>query len=283
MVGAKYKTMKKTALLIDLTYDCNMQCPWCIASDKMTGNIKGPMSLVDFDKLVSYLKKNKFDSYSIEGGEPLLYFEHFKELVKVIKYLHNEAQFKIYTNGTLVTHEIALFLNEHDFSTAISVNVEGYKGLLNFMRIASDGDEVFNAINTLRHLDIRAVIPRMGSFAYESILLHNIFPSAQIESVPDYTQLSSWTMEDVSFIRKELETLVSKTPNYRCWHVLLQGFKHYCRCENKKHFELGSATIRQTLSVEGTSGCNYFRRVMNPSVYLAYQDLCEEFYGICED
>ena len=267
-------------IILDLTYDCNMKCPWCVARYVGAEKLAGQISESSYAKVMEHLKQEQYDLYTFHGGEPLLYPELLKRYIKDIKAIKPKAKMMLYTNGTLITQDIAFLLNDNNVHACISLNAEGYKGLMHFIQTAPDAEEIFKTIRQLRSYDIRVVKQRFKPFAYESLLLHNIFMNCSINTVPDYTTLKDWTQADIDFIRKELTLLKDKAKYFYTWHTLMQGFKHGCDCTDKKHYYLVTEDVREDPEATNTqSGCSFFRRNMPIHLYTQYQDLCEEFYG----
>ena len=267
-------------IILDLTYDCNMKCPWCVARYVGAEKLKGPISDSSYVKVINHLRQEKYDLYTFHGGEPLLYPDILARYIKDIKAMNPNAKMMLYTNGTLITQDIAFLLNNNNVHACISLNAEGYKGLMHFIHTAPDAEEIFKTIRQLRSYDIRVVKQRFNPFAYESLLLHNIFMNCTINIVPDYTTLKDWTQTDIDFIDKELTLLKTKAPYFYTWHTLMQGFKHACDCNDKKHYYLVTEDVRTDPEATATqSGCSFFRRNMPLHLYTQYQDLCEKYYG----
>jgi len=74
--------------------------------------------LAFFEELRSY----SVLSVTLSGGEPLIY-ENFKAVIEGI--VSNRMQFSILTNGTLITEELALFLEETKRCNSVQVSLDG--------------------------------------------------------------------------------------------------------------------------------------------------------------
>ena len=266
-------------ILIDLTYDCNMKCPWCVARYVGAEDMKGPMPPEAYEKLMNHLKDTKYDLYTFHGGEPTLYPELLKQAVCDIRDMQPEAKMMLYTNGTRLTPQLVRFLNDKKIHVWISLEAEGYKGLLQFMQYAEAPEDSFKNIQELKSVDIRVVVCQGKPFAYQALLLHNIFPLISVNIVPDYTTLNELALQDIAFMRAELERLKRSAPNYKKWSGLMQGFKHSCSCVDKFHFYLATEEIATDPQAETGHGCSFFRRQMGGRLYDEYQKLCSDFYG----
>lgn len=67
--------------------------------------------------IIDWINKECFDLIVFEGGEPLLYIEHIKQLVSSI---NTKSQYKFVTNGTLLTDEIVEWLNANNVNVLVS-------------------------------------------------------------------------------------------------------------------------------------------------------------------
>ncbi len=101
---------------------------------------------------------NKRRVYRFYGGEPLLYKELFKKVLKIIL-RHDTGPYtiSIITNGTLIDEKIVKLLKELNINIAISL--DGPENINDLMRIKPDGSgsyhEIVSAINLLRKFNIR--------------------------------------------------------------------------------------------------------------------------------
>lgn len=114
-----------------VTERCNMGCPGCYVRFKYRND-------EDFDnsdatkarKVVDFLREeNRGDSFDIHflGGEPLIGFELMQEAIEYAEEVCEETEptFSVTTNATIVTDEIAEYLNEHDVT--VGVSFDGWK------------------------------------------------------------------------------------------------------------------------------------------------------------
>ncbi len=84
---------------ISVTDDCNLHCQGCW----VTGKIKNSrMNADELDRIITETKKQKSYFFGILGGEPLLYKPLFD-----IFHKHQDCYFQLFTNGTLITPEVA--------------------------------------------------------------------------------------------------------------------------------------------------------------------------------
>lgn len=142
---------KKTAIWFHITNECNLCCPYCyICKDNevMSWDIARKI----LDKSIKNCITNEFDNLTIKfaGGEPLLRFEFLKEVVNYAKLRTvNTAliiKFVLITNGTLITQDIAEFLQKEKFGVAISM--DGIGEYNDITRIFPDNSGSYNLIKT---------------------------------------------------------------------------------------------------------------------------------------
>ena len=85
-------------ILFDPTSACNMHCAGCWAG---TYGNRNNLSYEDMDKLITEGKSLGIYLYMLTGGEPLV---RKKDILKLAE-KHNDAEFSIYTNSTLVDED----------------------------------------------------------------------------------------------------------------------------------------------------------------------------------
>ena len=84
---------------ISVTDDCNLRCQGCWVTGKSKNNRLDPGQL---HQIIEETKAKGSYFFGILGGEPLLY----KPLFEVFR-RHPDCYFQLFTNGTMLTHEVA--------------------------------------------------------------------------------------------------------------------------------------------------------------------------------
>ncbi len=84
---------------ISVTDDCNLNCQGCWVTGKKKNARMEPEML---DKIITQSKEKGSYFFGILGGEPLMY----KPLFEVFR-KHSDCYFQLFTNGTLLTQELA--------------------------------------------------------------------------------------------------------------------------------------------------------------------------------
>ena len=261
-VQAETKTMN--TLVIPITYECNLHCPWC--TEKNTHTTKGSLTQKHIDTILNHISDNK-DTYqktTFQGGEPLLYPELIDLLTKEITKLEPKMEYQLYTNATQLTFPILETIHQNKINIITSIEAEGYKGLTNLIKHAKDPDNIFTILNNIPTLTNRMIILRNTPFAHSVLLLHSLLPDAQIETVLDYTTLSELTEQDLANTKKELNLL----PRYpHTWYTFMQQFTHKCT-STATWYESTTSTFRERCPAEQrpANGCKKMQ-TMKPDIY----------------
>lgn len=95
-------------LLLKLGTACNLGCPHCHQSQK---------NFVEHPRLIEWIKAQEFDRITFSGGEPLMYFDTIKRIMKEVG---KKPTYRMMSNGTLLSKEIAEFFNDYKVKYAIS-------------------------------------------------------------------------------------------------------------------------------------------------------------------
>lgn len=100
--------MLSKTILIKLGGKCNLSCGHCHCSKS------------DYEynpDIINYIQKNKFTEVIFSGGEPLLYMEIIREIVKQLGKCY---QFLFVSNCTLLDDDTVNFLNEYNIQVFLS-------------------------------------------------------------------------------------------------------------------------------------------------------------------
>ena len=95
---------------LKLGSNCNLQCKYCHAEH---------MDCQFNPEILPILKSWNLKRISFGGGEPLLYWNIIKQIVQ---YIGNDVQYRIVTNGTLLTQDIVDSCNQYNFLFFISLD-----------------------------------------------------------------------------------------------------------------------------------------------------------------
>lgn len=114
---AKGKDFFPAFNMISVTETCNLQCRGCWVS----AHGKKSLTPEQIDGVISQSKQKGSYFFGILGGEPLLYHGLLDVLAK-----HSDCYFQLFTNGTLLTDDIAMKLRALGNVTPL-VSIEGLK------------------------------------------------------------------------------------------------------------------------------------------------------------
>jgi len=127
--------------VISPTMRCNLRCEGCYAFEYRKS---GELTTDEFDRVITECKDLGMYFFTISGGEPFVR----EDLLDMLK-KHNDAFFQIYTNGTLITDDIADRLLELG-NAAPAISVEGYDRETNARRGKGTYERVLAAMARLK-------------------------------------------------------------------------------------------------------------------------------------
>ena len=158
----KYNVRKPLTVIIEPTYNCNLECKYCYVHQNAEKSIRmGEGTLENaITKFAFFNGKNEETRFLWHGGEPLFVgLGFYKEVVQIQGKLERKGykfDNSMQTNGTLINEETAEFFKKYNFS--IGLSIDGPKELNNKTRVykknknADRGtfDDILNAIHLLR-------------------------------------------------------------------------------------------------------------------------------------
>lgn len=246
----------------------------------MLGKNGGPIAPNEFERIIEHISSNSYDGFCFCGGEPLCWPNELREAMAIIRGLCPKARISIATNGTGVTKEMSNFFLAYDISVLLSVEAKGYKDLSMLVRNAVEPGCVFDNLRKIPELHIRSVLGGLGGCAFDICLLHNVFPTAQIEITPDRRKLSAYTLGDIEAFSKELRLLNKIAPLAGAWLSVLGAYGNKCNADVVR-YEIATKRFVHSCPIEqhDESGCCYFKRHMEPNVFKAYKEAVLKFMG----
>jgi uncharacterized protein len=136
--------------IVSITDRCNHICTYCQASSRYIGN-RVTAHKVDpqqLDRIVHFVLKSSNDRFTVEfqGGEPLLNFGAIEYLVhqfeEAARYQKKAVRFRLVSNLTTITREVASYLALHPFT--VSTSLDGLPELHNAFRRCPEGDDSYS-------------------------------------------------------------------------------------------------------------------------------------------
>ena len=117
---SKFLKRKVHTVFLMLGNSCNMNCRYCLQHPLITRQLTNEINpeIYDFlEECAEELGEKQKLHIQFYGGEPLLYFETIKEVVKHTK---DYCWFSVITNGKAVTKEMVAFFNAYEMPVTIS-------------------------------------------------------------------------------------------------------------------------------------------------------------------
>ncbi|MCR5837214.1 MAG: radical SAM protein [Lachnospiraceae bacterium] len=148
----EYYPTDLTDLRIEITYNCNGYCKYCIVYGNEIEKFENlnMIQLVDSLKQEEWFKKIK--TILLIGGEPLLCFDQIEYLLD-----NFDGEVRISTNGTLITSEMAKKMAKRNVMVYLSL--DGPEKEDNSMRIYKNGefmyDDIIRGLNYLLEENVR--------------------------------------------------------------------------------------------------------------------------------
>ena len=168
----KYGIDPPTFIVISPTQICNLKCKGCYASSSPETGIT-----MSFDILDRILKENHdiFGSrfVVVSGGEPMMYKSQEKTLLDVFE-KYNDTFFIFYTNGTLITKEIAEKLAETG-NAFPQISIEGLEKETDERRGKGVYQRILKSMEYLRDAGVPFSISVTGTRKNIDILLSDEF------------------------------------------------------------------------------------------------------------
>lgn len=111
-------------LVLRVTEKCNLNCRYCYAEVENPEDMTFEIAKCAIDEFYK-----KFGDFKIQftGGEPILNYELILEIVDYLKKIGISVPMNIQTNGTLLTKEKIIKLNENKIGISISIDGFGRK------------------------------------------------------------------------------------------------------------------------------------------------------------
>lgn len=142
------------AICFDMTRACNQACSYCFQQHDDERDKNKHLSFEDaIEGLAIVLPRplregqmrNQRVEFSFFGGEPLLRWDVVERIVHHVRcWIPCRHHFHVTTNATLMTPEIAKFMEEHKFSSIVSV--DGTEEAHNECRVRKDGSGTYTAV-----------------------------------------------------------------------------------------------------------------------------------------
>lgn len=155
-------------LVLLVSNDCNFRCLYCQIEENMENKNMINMSIEVAQKALDLLKRNSNvdakKTITITGGEPLLNIPVVKFIIERARASFENTRIVIFTNGSLVTNELARYFRDNDI--LVLVSLDGPEEMHNKVRMnkANKGtfDSAMNGYNILKDEGCNVGISAVG-------------------------------------------------------------------------------------------------------------------------
>ncbi|MFX1256195.1 MAG: radical SAM protein [Promethearchaeota archaeon] len=168
----------------ELTLQCNLKCVHCYANAQ--NELLKPLPLSFWESAFQQINEKGCSLLQLTGGEPFLH-PQFWEIAEVARKILPDSQIEIFSNGTLITPEIASKIAKLGFQVAISVH--GYTEDVHesITCVSGSFQKVLNGLQALQEANIST---RTECIVLDSSLLNLNFVSNYISFIKSkYTNI----------------------------------------------------------------------------------------------
>lgn len=124
---------KHITFMVNVSQRCNLTCPYCYVNKGLFDYEEKPIARMRADTAEQIVEKvfagfPGFETYAYHfyGGEPLMNFDVIRRIVAMAEdtavATGTQTDFYITTNGTLLSREVADFMDEHRFTVYFSID-----------------------------------------------------------------------------------------------------------------------------------------------------------------
>lgn len=123
-----YFDSSELTLILTPTFDCNFACPYCFEAPQRGAKTSKEYFDVLKRYAARYFKYYRHVELSLFGGEPLLLYKYFKDILDFTNTLSKQYSFSystsIVTNGSLLNRDIVHTLLSHNCKT-LQITIDG--------------------------------------------------------------------------------------------------------------------------------------------------------------
>ncbi|MCD4758971.1 MAG: radical SAM protein [Arcobacteraceae bacterium] len=275
---SKNRSLFSNGLVLTLTTKCNYACTYCIA-ERNIGDIGVLDCKIAIETIDNYIKTCKsinpsFTSFNLvlTGGEALLNWHDIENIIKHNKKIHNNItiKYRIITNGSLVTKNIAKQLK--DISCDVIISVDGEKKIHDLNRKFKNGKGTWHStwkgLSLLSKEDcsisISAVYNQNSNMAFSDKLLKRL-SEMKISNI-------TINIDNLSLLKEETKVVGKKLIDLRCrakkfnievggmWTIPIKNM-----WDNKRDISLCSASSRGGIYVTPDKQirfCEYHNKIL---------------------
>jgi len=222
----KYGELPPSFIVFSPTQKCNLECIGCYAASGVNTPATIPYPYVDrVVGEVHDLFGGRF--ITISGGEPFTYKSEGKTLLDIFQ-KYNDMFFMVYTNGTLISEEVAGKL-AHSANVTPAISVEGFEKETDQRRGQGTFKKILKAFENLRKAGVPFGISATATSKNADLLLTDEFYDFYFKE-QGASYMWQFQMMPIGRGKDELELMVSPEKRlqlFRKWEKLLAE-KKYC-------------------------------------------------------
>ena len=276
-------------IIFNITANCNLSCKYCeIKKSNETLSMDNIKLL--FNNIMNNELLNKLNNIGIGfyGGEPLLEFGKIKSIVKMseIFFKKKRINFKITSNGTLLTKEILDFFIDNNFF--ISISFDGDKTITDSHRGKGVFDLVFNKLLKIKknypeywqqNVQISCVFENIDEYLEQKYFFTNHLPRIKVY----YTPIAQ---KEQSIRIKLFEDIFNRLINYT---GKLINFIYYPEVKKIVQTKLKILSKKVIMPIKfSRADCNPFSSMMfvkeNGNIYYCMNNQVPSFQvGTCKE
>lgn len=175
-IRKNYFNSTELTLILTPTFECNFSCPYCFKAPN-TFIKTSPFYFEALEKYSTrYFKYYRHIELSLFGGEPLLSFKKFQNILSHTKSLSQQYNFSystsITTNASLLNKSIINFLLSHNCQS-LQITIDGDYKSHNKTRSFKDGAPGFDLLINVINNEINDFLNNDSSTFYLRINLNN--------------------------------------------------------------------------------------------------------------
>jgi len=222
----KYGMRPPLFIVLSPTQKCNLHCIGCYASSTLKTAATLTYSMVE--KIIDEVHDcwgRRF--VTISGGEPFMYKSEGKTLLDIFE-KYNDMLFLIYTNGTLITPEIAARLAKTGNATP-AISVEGFEKETDQRRGKGTYAKILKAFSNLREVGLPFGISVTGTSKNVNLLLKDEFYDFYFEE-QGATYMWQFQLMPMGRGKNAFDLMINpekRVKLYRKWEEIIKK-KKYC-------------------------------------------------------
>ncbi len=221
----KYGERPPSFIVLSPTQRCNLKCVGCYASSNAKTTPTLPYDIVD------RIVKENHDIFgsrfvTVSGGEPFMYRSNGKTFLDIFE-KYNDTFFLVYTNGTLITKDVAKKLAELGNVTP-AISVEGYEKETDERRGKGVYKKILQAFDNLKEAGVPFGISVTATSKNLDILLTDEFYELYFDKL-GATYMWQFQLMPIGRGKETFDLMVKpedRVKLYRKWEYVLSEKKY---------------------------------------------------------